>query len=54
MLAGDGWMVNQNEQAYRSAAQHAKDAQLLRQTFAHRCAGHLTFTPPRPSPRSRP
>jgi pimeloyl-ACP methyl ester carboxylesterase len=41
---GDGWVVNQNEQAYRSAVQNAKDAQLLRQAFVHR-AGHCTFTP---------
>jgi pimeloyl-ACP methyl ester carboxylesterase len=41
---GDGWVVNQDEQAYRSAVQNAKDAQLLRQAFVHR-AGHCTFTP---------
>lgn len=41
---GDGWVVNQNEQAYRSAVQNAKDAQLLRQAFVHR-AGHCSFTP---------
>jgi pimeloyl-ACP methyl ester carboxylesterase len=41
---GDGWVVNQNEQAYRSAVLNAKDAQLLRQAFVHR-AGHCSFTP---------
>lgn len=41
---GDGWVVNQNEQAYRSVIQNAKDAQLLRQAFVHR-AGHCSFTP---------
>ena len=41
---GDGFVVNQNEQAYRSVVQDAKDAQLLRQVFVHR-AGHCWFTP---------
>lgn len=41
---GDGLVVNQDEQAYRSAVQDAKDSQLLRQAFVHR-AGHCTFTP---------
>jgi pimeloyl-ACP methyl ester carboxylesterase len=41
---GDGWVVDQNEQAYRAAVQDAKDAQLLRQAFVHR-AGHCSFTP---------
>jgi pimeloyl-ACP methyl ester carboxylesterase len=41
---GDGFVVNQNEQAYRKVVQDAKDAQLLRQAFVHR-AGHCTFTP---------
>ena len=41
---GDGWVVDQNEQAYRSVIQNAKDAQLLRQAFVHR-AGHCAFTP---------
>ena len=41
---GDGLVLNSDEQAYRSAAQDAKDSQLLRQAFVHR-AGHCTFTP---------
>jgi pimeloyl-ACP methyl ester carboxylesterase len=41
---GDGLVVNQDEQAYRSVVQDAKDTQLLRQVFVHR-AGHCTFTP---------
>jgi hypothetical protein len=41
---GGGWVVNQNEQAYRSAVKNAKDAQLLRQAFVHR-AGYCSFTP---------
>jgi pimeloyl-ACP methyl ester carboxylesterase len=41
---GDGLVPNQNEQAYRSAVQAAKDVQLLREAFVHR-AGHCTFTP---------
>ena len=41
---GDGLVVNQDEQAYRSIVQDAKDSQLLRQAFVHR-AGHCTFTP---------
>jgi len=41
---GDGLVVNEDEQAYRSAVQDAKDPQLLRQVFVHR-AGHCTFTP---------
>jgi hypothetical protein len=41
---GDGLVVNQNEQAYRSAVGDARDSSLLRQTFVHR-AGHCTFTP---------
>ena len=41
---GDGLVVNENEQAYRSAAQDTKDSQLLRQVFVHR-AGHCAFTP---------
>jgi pimeloyl-ACP methyl ester carboxylesterase len=41
---GDGLVVDQDEQAYRSVVQDAKDQQLLRQTFVHR-AGHCTFTP---------
>jgi pimeloyl-ACP methyl ester carboxylesterase len=41
---GDGLVVNQDEQAYRSVVQDAKDSQLLRQAFVHR-AGHCTFTP---------
>ena len=41
---GDGLVVDQDEQAYRSVVQDAKDQQLLRQAFVHR-AGHCTFTP---------
>lgn len=41
---GDGLVVNQDEQAYRSVVQDSKDSQLLRQAFVHR-AGHCTFTP---------
>jgi pimeloyl-ACP methyl ester carboxylesterase len=41
---GDGLVANQDEQAYRSVVQDAKDSQLLRQAFVHR-AGHCTFTP---------
>jgi hypothetical protein len=41
---GDGLVVNEDEQAYRSVVQDAKDSQLLRQEFVHR-AGHCTFTP---------
>lgn len=41
---GDGLVLNSDEQAYRSAAQDAKDSQLLREAFVHR-AGHCTFTP---------
>jgi pimeloyl-ACP methyl ester carboxylesterase len=41
---GDGLVVNQDEQAYRSAVLHAHDPQLLRQVFVHR-AGHCSFTP---------
>jgi pimeloyl-ACP methyl ester carboxylesterase len=40
----DGLVPNENEQAYRSVVQDAKDSQLLRQSFVHR-AGHCTFTP---------
>jgi pimeloyl-ACP methyl ester carboxylesterase len=41
---GDGLVVNQDEQAYRSVVQDANDSQLLRQAFVHR-AGHCQFTP---------
>jgi len=41
---GDGWVVNQNEQAYASVVRVAKDSSLLREIFVHR-AGHCTFTP---------
>lgn len=41
---GDGLVLNEDEQAYRSVVQDAKDSQLLRQSFVHR-AGHCTFTP---------
>ncbi len=41
---GDGLVVPQNEQAYRSVVRRAGDGRLLRQIFVHR-AGHCTFTP---------
>lgn len=41
---GDGLVVNQDEQAYRSVAQDARDSQLLQQVFVNR-AGHCAFTP---------
>jgi pimeloyl-ACP methyl ester carboxylesterase len=41
---GDGLVVPENEQAYRSAVDRAGRASLLRQVFVHR-AGHCTFTP---------
>src|ERR1700730_12872728 len=41
---GDGLVVPQNEQAYRSVVDRAGDERLLRQIFVHR-AGHCTFTP---------
>ena len=41
---GDGLVVPENEQAYRSAVDRAGDGRLLRQIFVHR-AGHCAFTP---------
>jgi pimeloyl-ACP methyl ester carboxylesterase len=41
---GDGLVVPENEQAYRSAVDRAGRASLLRQVFVHR-AGHCAFTP---------
>jgi pimeloyl-ACP methyl ester carboxylesterase len=41
---GDGLVVPENEQAYRSAVARAGDRRLLRQVFVHR-AGHCAFTP---------
>lgn len=41
---GDGLVVNQDEQAYKSVVNFAGDSSLLRQVFVHR-AGHCTFTP---------
>ena len=41
---GDGLVVPENEQAYRSAVDQAGRANLLRQIFVHR-AGHCAFTP---------
>ena len=41
---GDGLVVPENEQAYRTAVDQAGRASLLRQVFVHR-AGHCTFTP---------
>jgi hypothetical protein len=50
---GDGWVAHQGEQAYRSAVQDAKDAQLPCQAFVHR-ADTAPSPPPRPPPRSSP
>src|SRR5438045_5080416 len=41
---GDGLVVPENEQAYRSAVERAGDGQLLQQIFVDR-AGHCAFTP---------
>ncbi len=41
---GDGLVVPENEQAYRSVVNRAGNAPLLAQIFVHR-AGHCTFTP---------
>jgi pimeloyl-ACP methyl ester carboxylesterase len=41
---GDGLVVPENEQAYRSVVNRAGNGDLLRQVFVHR-AGHCTFTP---------
>jgi pimeloyl-ACP methyl ester carboxylesterase len=41
---GDGLVVPENEQAYRSAVKRARKANLLRQVFVSR-AGHCAFTP---------
>jgi len=41
---GDGLVVNQQEQAYRSVVSSQGNASLLRQLFIHR-ANHCTFTP---------
>ena len=41
---GDGLVVPENEQAYRSVVDVAGNADLLRQIFVNR-AGHCTFTP---------
>jgi dienelactone hydrolase len=41
---GDGLVVNQQEQAYRSVVSSKGNASLLRQLFIHR-ANHCTFTP---------
>jgi pimeloyl-ACP methyl ester carboxylesterase len=41
---GDGLVVPENEQAYRSVVHRAGSGALLRQVFVHR-AGHCTFTP---------
>jgi pimeloyl-ACP methyl ester carboxylesterase len=41
---GDGLVVPENEQAYRSAVDQAGRGNLLRQVFVHR-AGHCAFTP---------
>ncbi len=41
---GDGLVVNQDEQAYRSVVNSQGNGDLLRQIFVHR-AGHCTFTP---------
>jgi pimeloyl-ACP methyl ester carboxylesterase len=41
---GDGLVVPENEQAYRSVVGQAGNSSLLRQIFVHR-AGHCAFTP---------
>jgi pimeloyl-ACP methyl ester carboxylesterase len=41
---GDGLVVPENEQAYRSVVDRAGDGRLLQQIFVHR-AGHCAFTP---------
>ena len=41
---GDGLVVNQGEQAYRSVALDAGDGAMLREAYVHR-AGHCAFTP---------
>jgi pimeloyl-ACP methyl ester carboxylesterase len=41
---GDGLVVSQNEQAYRSVVRRAGESALLREIFVHR-AGHCAFTP---------
>jgi pimeloyl-ACP methyl ester carboxylesterase len=41
---GDGLVVPENEQAYRSVVDRAGDGRLLQQTYVHR-AGHCAFTP---------
>ena len=41
---GDGLVVNQDEQAYKSIVNAHGDTSMLRQTFVHR-AGHCAFTP---------
>ncbi len=41
---GDGLVVPENEQAYRSVVGRAGDSSLLREIFVHR-AGHCAFTP---------
>src|SRR5215468_5346663 len=41
---GDGLVVPENEQAFRSAVDRAGDGAALRQIFVHR-AGHCAFTP---------
>jgi hypothetical protein len=41
---GDGLVVNENEQAYKSAVNRTGDEHLLRQVFVNR-AGHCAFTP---------
>jgi dienelactone hydrolase len=41
---GDGLVVPENEQAYRSAVDRAGDGPALQQLFVHR-AGHCAFTP---------
>src|SRR5262249_56658777 len=41
---GDGLVVPENEQAYRSVVRSSGNQSLLRQIFVHR-AGHCAFTP---------
>ena len=41
---GDGLVVPENDQAYKSTVHHAGNDAFLKETFVHR-AGHCTFTP---------
>jgi pimeloyl-ACP methyl ester carboxylesterase len=41
---GDGFVVNENESAYKDVVREAGNGEFLRETFVHR-AGHCEFTP---------